>query len=203
MANNETAPPSLQLSLPISHEILRLIAEIHAANIISDSHAPERGLRGQKILQPRIMFESAASEIGLDGSGRHDEFYVLVPIENRLFSYTLLHTFSTKVTNETRLAYRRSVDRRPVREGLSFPGLDAFPNIGLLDLAVDIGPNPNFPQNDSENNYQLVNNTTWLLGAHSLKFGVDFRNILESAELVDLRHQLVVNGAQGGFWPGV
>jgi hypothetical protein len=26
---------------------------------------------------------------------------------------------------------------------------------------------------------------------------------LESAELVDLRHQLVVNGAQGGFWPRV
>ncbi|MGH9939014.1 MAG: carboxypeptidase regulatory-like domain-containing protein, partial [Blastocatellia bacterium] len=121
-----------------------------------------------------IYNDFAAIDIGANLS----QFYVLIPIENRLFSYTLLHTFSTKVTNETRLAYRRSTDNRTVPKSISFPGLDAFPNIGLRDLAVDIGPNPNYPQFDTENNYQLVNNTTWLLGAHSLKFGVDFRNII-------------------------
>lgn len=111
-------------------------------------------------------------------------FFVLTPVENRLFSYTLLHTFSSKVTNETRLAYRRSVQSFPVPDGLSFPGLDTFPNIGLADLGFDIGPNGNFPQFGIENNYQFVNNTTWLLGNHSLKFGVDFRNIISPQSFV-------------------
>ena len=35
------------------------------------------------------------------------EFFVLTPIKNKLFSYTLLHTFTPKLTNETRIAYRR------------------------------------------------------------------------------------------------
>jgi hypothetical protein len=112
------------------------------------------------------------------------QFFVLTPIENRLFSYTLLHTFSSKITNETRLAYRRSVQQFPVPDGLSYPGLDAFPNIGLADLGFDIGPNGNFPQFGIENNYQIVNNTTWLLANHSLKFGVDFRNIISPQSFV-------------------
>ncbi len=111
-------------------------------------------------------------------------FFVQTPIENRLFSYTLLHTFTAKLTNETRLAYRRSVQRFPVPDGLSFPGLDTFPNIGLLDLGFNIGPNGNFPQFGIENNYQLVNNTTYFIGNHSLKFGVDFRNIISPQSFV-------------------
>ena len=112
------------------------------------------------------------------------EFFVLTPVENKLFSYTLLHTFNERITNETRLAYRRSVANYPVPEGISYPGLDAFPNIGLADLGFDIGPNGNFPQFGIENNYQIVNNTTWLAGNHSLKFGVDFRNIISPQSFV-------------------
>ncbi|MEP7270216.1 MAG: carboxypeptidase regulatory-like domain-containing protein [Acidobacteriota bacterium] len=112
------------------------------------------------------------------------QFFVLTPVENRLFSYTLLHTFTQRLTNETRIAYRRSVQSFPVPEGVSFPGLDAFPNIGLNDLGFDIGPNGNFPQFGIENNYQIVNNTTYLKGNHSLKFGVDFRNIISPQSFV-------------------
>ena len=54
------------------------------------------------------------------------------------------------------LAYRRSEQNFPVRGDLVYPGLDQFPNIGLLDLGVDIGPNGNFPQSGIENNYQVV-----------------------------------------------
>ena len=106
------------------------------------------------------------------------QFFILTPVENRLFSYTLLHSFTSKLTNETRIAYRRSVALYNVPEGITFPGLDAFPNIGLADLGFDIGPNGNFPQGGIENNYQIVNNTTWLKGNHSLKFGADFRNLI-------------------------
>lgn len=111
------------------------------------------------------------------------QFFVLTPIKNKLFSYTLLHTFSSKITNETRVAYRRSEQIFPVGD-ITFPGLDSFPNIGLLDLGFDLGPNGNFPQFGIENNYQFVNNTTWLTGNHSVKFGVDVRNIISPQSFV-------------------
>ena len=62
-------------------------------------------------------------------------FYALVPNDSRLFSYTLLHAFTPKLSNELRLAYRRNVQEFPVPGGFSFPGLDVFPNIGLLSSA--------------------------------------------------------------------
>jgi hypothetical protein len=42
--------------------------------------------------------------------------------------------------------------------------LTTFPNIGLNDLGVDIGPDPNAPQFGIENNYQIVDNMTWTTG---------------------------------------
>lgn len=103
-----------------------------------------------------------------------------VPNFQRLFSYTLLHSFSSSLSNETRLAYRRTDASFPVTTSFRFPGLTdtTFPNINLQDLGVNIGPNGNFPQTGIENNYQVVNNLTWLKGNHSFKFGGDFRQII-------------------------
>jgi hypothetical protein len=103
-----------------------------------------------------------------------------VPNFQRLFSYTLLHTFTSNLSNETRLAYRRTDASFPVTTSFRFPGLTdtTFPNINLSDLGVNIGPNGNFPQTGIENNYQVVNNLTWLKGDHSFKFGGDFRQII-------------------------
>jgi len=102
-----------------------------------------------------------------------------VPNKQRLFSYSLFHQFTTKLTNETRLAYRRSDGSFPVTTSFRFPGLDTtFPNLILQDLGVDIGPPGNYPQTGVENNYQVVNNMTYVTGNHSLKFGGDFRKII-------------------------
>lgn len=102
-----------------------------------------------------------------------------VPTRQRLFSYTLVHAFTSNLTNETRLAYRRSDQSFPVTTSFTFPGLDtSFPNLGLNDLGVDIGPPGNNPQTGIENNYQIVNNISYATGNHSLKFGGDFRKII-------------------------
>ncbi|HEY6802085.1 MAG TPA: carboxypeptidase regulatory-like domain-containing protein [Pyrinomonadaceae bacterium] len=102
-----------------------------------------------------------------------------VPNKQRLFSYTLLHQFTAKLTNEMRLAYRRSDSSFPVTTPFNFPGLDTtFPNITLEDLGVIIGPPGNYPQTGVENNYQIVNNMTYIAGSHSLKWGGDFRKII-------------------------
>ncbi|HKE57558.1 MAG TPA: hypothetical protein VKB46_12670, partial [Pyrinomonadaceae bacterium] len=61
---------------------------------------------------------------------------------------------------------------------ITFPGLSVFPNLTLDDLGINIGPDPNAPQFTIENNYQIVDNVTWLRGNHTFKFGGDFRWII-------------------------
>ncbi len=113
----------------------------------------------------------------IDNAANLPQFFVALPLKQRLFSYTNLHTFSSRMTNEARLAFRRSTQNFPVT-GDVFPGLAQFPNITIDELGVNIGPDPNAPQFTIENNYQVVDNLSYLLGNHSLKFGGDFRNII-------------------------
>src|SRR5215213_4163889 len=122
----------------------------------------------------RFTFTNGAD---IDNIANLPVFFVALPSKQRLFSYTLIHNFSERVINETRLAFRRSSQNFPV-PGFTFPGLTVFPNIILDDLGLNIGPDPNAPQFGIENNYQIVNNLTLLSGNHSLKFGGDLRWII-------------------------
>ncbi len=133
--------------------------------------------------QHRFRF-TLTNTADIDTTANLPTFFVALPIPGRLFSYTLLHNFSSNLINETRLAYRRFAQPITVPTGLAFPGLDQFPNIGLRDLGLDIGPNPNAPQTYVENNYQVVNNLTWLKGNHSFKFGGDFRRVIAPQSFV-------------------
>lgn len=128
----------------------------------------------------RFVFNNLAAN---DTTATLPIFFTLVPNNGRLFSYTLTHTFTPTLTDETRLAYRRFVQTIEV-PNITFPGLDQFPNIGLLDLGVNIGPGPNAPQFTIENNYQVVNNLSWTRAAHSLKFGGDFRKLISPQSFV-------------------
>jgi hypothetical protein len=119
----------------------------------------------------------------IDTSANLPAFFTALPAKQRLFSYTLLHTFSSRMTDETRIAFRRSSYNYQV-PGFAFPGLDAFPNISLDDIGVNIGPDPNAPQFGIENNYQIVNNLSYLLGNHSLKVGGDFRDLISPQRFV-------------------
>src|SRR6185436_9133782 len=69
----------------------------------------------------------------IDNLATFPDFFALVPTDGRLFSYTLIHNFSPKLTNETRLAYRRYVQTFPVPD-ITYPGLDQFPNLDFDDL---------------------------------------------------------------------
>ncbi|PWT92332.1 MAG: TonB-dependent receptor [Blastocatellia bacterium] len=119
----------------------------------------------------------------IDNTANLPVFFTDAPVKGRLFSYTLTHNFSPNLMNETRLAYRR-FDQNIVTPNISFPGLDQFPNIGLLDLGINIGPNPFAPQFTIENNYQVVDNVTLLHRNHSLKFGGDFRKLISPQSFV-------------------
>ena len=119
----------------------------------------------------------------IDNMATFPAFFDLVPVDGRLFSYTLIHNFSPRLTNETRLAYRRYVQTFPV-PNISFPGLDQFPNIDLDDLGLSIGPDSNAPQFTIENSYQVVDQATYTHGNHAIKFGVDWRNIISPQSFV-------------------
>ncbi len=110
-------------------------------------------------------------------------FFTPFPTKQRIFSYTMIHNFSPNLIDETRLGFRRSSYNLAVPD-ITFPGLGIFPNIELDDLGISLGPDGNAPQFGIENNYQVVNNLTYIAGTHSFKFGGDFRKIISPQHFV-------------------
>ena len=117
--------------------------------------------------------------IQIDTAATLATFFATVPTKSVLFSYTNLHTFTSRFSNELRLAFRRNNFTIPV-PNITFPiaGFDSFPNVTIEELGVSIGPDGNAPQFSIENNYQVVDNITYLFGNHSLKVGGDFRKLI-------------------------
>ena len=103
--------------------------------------------------------------------------------DNRLFSLTQNHNFSSNLINELRLGYRRQVTSFNVPlEFADFPG--QFPNINIDELGLIIGPNSNSPQGGAANVYQVADNLSWTKGAHQMKFGVDFRDAIAPGDFL-------------------
>ncbi|HEX8178315.1 MAG TPA: carboxypeptidase regulatory-like domain-containing protein [Pyrinomonadaceae bacterium] len=129
----------------------------------------------------RFIYDNLRS---IDFAANLPAFFTNVPTDGRLFSYSLFHNFTPSVSNEMRLSYRRYSNTTPV-PNIGFPGLDAFPNIQLDDLAaLQIGPDPNAPQFSIENNYQIIDNLSYTRGNHSFKFGGDFRKSISPQSFV-------------------
>jgi hypothetical protein len=121
----------------------------------------------------------------LDTAANLPTFWTAVPQKFYLASLANYHTFSPTLTNELRLAYNRFSQFYTVPGGLSFPGLDVFPNITIdNDLGIQIGPDGNAPQYAVQNTYQLVENLSWNKGKHMLKFGFDGRNVISPQHFI-------------------
>ncbi len=132
--------------------------------------------------QYRFRF-TFTNQSAIDNAANLPIFFTALPLKQRLFSATLLHNFTTNLIDETRISFRRSTQNFLV-PGFSFPGLDSFPNLTLDDLGVNIGPDQNAPQFTIDNNYQIINNVTYLAGNHSFKFGGDFRKVISPQTFV-------------------
>ena len=104
-------------------------------------------------------------------------FWVPLNLPNYLATLTEFHNFGPSLNNEFRLGFNRYAQIYNVGNQ-KFPGLDAFPNLSVDELNVDIGPDPNAPQETIQNTYQLTDNVSWLKGAHTLTFGVDLKKFI-------------------------
>jgi Carboxypeptidase regulatory-like domain/TonB dependent receptor len=113
----------------------------------------------------------------VDQAANLSAFYTITPSRFHLFTLSEYHTFSPSVINEFRIGFNRYFNQLP-SGNFTYPGLDAFPNLILLDLGgngLQIGPDSNAPQFTIQNLYQGVDNISWTKGAHTLKFGGEYR----------------------------
>jgi hypothetical protein len=104
-------------------------------------------------------------------------FYTTVPTRSDTLTVAEYHAFSPTLTNEFRLGYERFNTSDPVGNQ-TFPGLDQFPNLSFVNLNLQVGPNPNFPQSTINNVYSGTENLSWIHGNHTFKFGTEFRDYI-------------------------
>ncbi len=87
-----------------------------------------------------------------------------------------VYTITSRVVNELRGGYRRSVSAFAVPALKPPGGLDVFPNFIIQELnGLEIGPDGNSPQSGVINAYQASDTLSVTAGRHNLKFGVDTR----------------------------
>jgi hypothetical protein len=113
----------------------------------------------------------------VDQSANLAAFYTIQPYRWHLFTLSEYHTFSPSFLNEFRVGYNRYENQTP-DGNFQYPGLDAFPNLILLDLGgngLQLGPDSQAPQFTFQNLYQFVDNVSWTKGSHTLKFGGEYR----------------------------
>jgi hypothetical protein len=113
----------------------------------------------------------------VDQAANLSAFYTVEPFRFHLFTLGEYHTFTPSVINEFRVGFNRYFNNLPAGN-FSFPGLDSFPNLILLDLGgngLQLGPDSQAPQFTIQNLYQGVDNVSWTKGSHTFKFGGEYR----------------------------
>jgi hypothetical protein len=110
-------------------------------------------------------------------------FYSQEPTLNQMLSLSEFHTFSPTLENEIRISYSRHYNQVPTGS-FAFPGLNAFPNISVDELQLQLGPDPNAPSGGIQNLFQIQENITKTIGRHTFKAGYNFSDIILSSFFV-------------------
>lgn len=98
------------------------------------------------------------------------------PNDNYEYVLSEFHNFTPTLQNEFRTSFSRNFNTLP-GTSLKFPGLDAFPVITIDELnSVTFGPVG--PSGSTQNLFQGTDNVSKIWGKHTLKFGVDFIDMI-------------------------
>jgi Carboxypeptidase regulatory-like domain len=121
--------------------------------------------------------------IGIDFLASLPVFFAPKPNVNNSLSLSEFHNFSPSIENELRVSYSRN-NQNIAAGNFKFPGLNAFPNISIDDLQLQIGPDPNTPTGSIENLSQLQENITKTWGRHTIKAGFNMSDIILSGYFI-------------------
>ncbi len=114
---------------------------------------------------------------GQDTAASLPQFWVPLVQPNYFATLTEFHNFTPSLNNEFRLGFNRFAQVFQVGPQKA-PGLDAFPNLTIDELGINVGPDPNAPQETIQNLYQVTDNVTFVKGKHTFQFGGDFRKYI-------------------------
>jgi len=114
---------------------------------------------------------------GIDNFPVLPAFFVSQPNNTYTLTLSEFHTFSPTMQNEFRGAFSRNVSLVPAAPQ-TFPGMKIFPDLDVDALNLQIGPGSTEPSGSIQNLLQLQNNTTKVLGRHTIKFGYAFTDVI-------------------------
>jgi hypothetical protein len=131
---------------------------------------------------------SWGDEVQFNDGLRLNGFQVLTNVEQYMGTNT--RTLSSNVVNETRFGYtrfynstaRQSAGVRDVVTELAIPGLKSgapitwgIPGIGITNYS-GFGDDSEGPYENKNRSMQFLNNTSWIRGRHTIRFGAEIRN---------------------------
>jgi Carboxypeptidase regulatory-like domain len=179
---------------PIAHAIPVGVVPIAAPNFINETALVTSGdwnISDKDQLRARYIYNRQKF---IDNAAELPIFYTNLIVPFHLVTLGEYHTFSPNIVNEFRVGYTRTSNSYGVPGGDlgKFQNLDAFPNLTIDNLGdINVGPDPNAPQYATENTYQIVDNFSWNIGKHALKFGIDLRKQIDP--------QLFIQRARGDY----
>jgi len=91
-------------------------------------------------------------------------------LDTRKVILTDAWSINNHTVNDLRMSYSRFVQAYTVPTQFA-----NFPNAKVDVLGLNVGPEDNSPQSYVQNNYQVLNNITLIKGAHTIKFGPEYR----------------------------
>ncbi len=113
------------------------------------------------------------------------QFNESVVFDTRRVTLSDVYTITPTVINELRVAYLRDINSFLLPNLPAAPGsTDVFANYNMPGINLFIGPNSNLPQQGFDNIYQATNNITWVRGAHTVKGGAEYRNVISSSDFL-------------------
>src|SRR5579862_1890172 len=190
-ADTTGACTAIQVSaVPIETGVLPLIAPNYN-NTRALVTSMDYNLSDKDQIRGRYIYNK---DVTLDNAAQLGTFYTPFVEPYHLVSLSEYHTFSAALGNEFRVGFTRTAQDYTVPGGSlgKFQNLDAFPNLTIMNLGnLNVGPDPNAPQYAIQNNYQAIDNVSWVKGEHTLKFGIEGRK--------NISPQLFVQRARGDY----
>ena len=121
------------------------------------------------------------ASLGAAASGTDLNFPYQLPIHNRLFIVSETHVFSPRLVNDFRFGWvhinNSATNVNPVTvtdAGIDRPTNNLTSSIykfTFLTSGFQFGPTPQANQSQNQNNYNFVDNLSWVKGAHTFTFG--------------------------------